>query len=271
MEIKCLQIEDVLSRYADYLAENADRLPMFRSVEEAESELERAKKRLYGSISDIDEKMRRIELKHAELREEEMRVTQVKKVAQSSKNREKAELIKALKRLEAIDDQWKLRKAQSAMVAAAQKQCEELSDSLNRKKAILQRLKRDDTVLKQQEKKLLYEIDSIGRAKKEMEMKEMEMSKIEKKTNEGNNELLALSNKINEKLKIIDEKKKSLSFLLSKSEKVVDFVSSIVDDSEQIELKEINELIQNANKAIKFRVVDPLKTMEKIESIIGNG
>lgn len=278
MDLKCLQVEDMISRYESYIVKNMDRLPNFRSLKEAKEELVLSRKKMKDkskclNAKEIDERINCIEGKQMMLREEEKRVFQIRKMSLDSRNLEKSELENALKRLDETKRQWKLCQKLKMEAEEEEKRFEEYKTLLNNKKLVLQRLKKDGLNLKQQEKQSIEEINSLKNAKKEMEKEEKEILKMKNQIKEKNQELISIKNKINEKLKIADEKKKNISFLLSKSEKIEDYVSSIINDTEPFdskEVKEIEDTIRNANKPIDFDVVDPSKTMNKIELIIRN-
>ena len=139
MDLKCLQVEDMISRYESYIVKNMDRLPNFRSLKEAKEELVLSRKKMKDqskclNAKEIDERINCIEGKQMMLREEEKRVFQIRKMSLDSRNLEKSELENALKRLDETKRQWKLCQKLKMEAEEEEKRLEEYKTLLNNKK-----------------------------------------------------------------------------------------------------------------------------------------
>jgi chromosome segregation ATPase len=271
LEATFLQVEDGLSKYANYIQSNHDRIPEFQTAAEAEAELRnllselrkvRTPKPKPKNLSpDFSERLDLVSKQRQELFEEEQRIAELKSITESTQERQDSEYTTALQEIEEQKGKLATLKQELSSSQIARKKAKraisQASQELNARQLTLEKLNHEANGLKQLERQSQREVRALEEGSQDRRHEEQQVIELEKQLEQRECELVKKKRIVAEKQQLVQAKRDKIQHIMQDADQLESRLDEAVGHAGEVTEQQKNLSIDDFNKSGRPKAVIP--------------
>jgi hypothetical protein len=266
-----LQVEDGLSKHANYIQSNHDRIPEFQTAAEAEAELRnllselkkvRAPKPKPKRVGpDFSERLGLVTTQRQELFEEEERIAELKFITESTQERQDSEYTAALQEIEEQKGKLAGLKQDLASSRGAHKKAKiaisQAYDELNARRLTLEKLNHEGDGLRQLEKQSKREVHALEEGFRDKRSDEQQVVELEKQLEQKERELTKKKRVVAEKQQLVQAKRDRIQQIMQEADRLESRLDEAVGHAGEVTEQRRNLSIHDLNTSGRLKAVIP--------------